>query len=301
MNAEEQPDVSMKYRVTHTTTYQYESSVNVSHNQVLLLPREAPGIRCHRSHLNIQPPPDISSQRLDYFGNRVHSFSIEESHRRLVVTAHSEVEVFGGGARALERSPVWQEVVKGVKQQSDPRCLEASLYQFDSQRVHRSLLFAEYGRRAFGVGRPILAAALELTQQIFADFQYDSKATDVNTSVEQAFELRRGVCQDFAQVQIAVLRSLGLAARYVSGYLRTIPPEGKTRLIGADQSHAWLSLYCGEEWGWVDLDPTNQCLCGTDHVPIAWGRDYSDVVPFRGVFLGGGQHQLTVSVDVCPV
>ena len=152
--------------------------------------------------------------------------------------------------------------------------------------------------QSFTKARPILPAALDLTQRIFQDFAYDTTATDVYTSTAEAFELRRGVCQDFAHVQIACLRSIGLSARYVSGYLRTHPLPGQEKLVGADQSHAWISVYCGQKHGWIDLDPTNNKPSDLDHIPLAWGRDYHDVVPVRGVFLGGGHHQISVSVDV---
>ena len=161
--------------------------------------------------------------------------------------------------------------------------------------------FEQYARHSFPTGRPILEAVLDLNQRIHRDFQYDPAATHVHTPTEEAYALRRGVCQDFSHVQIACLRALGLSARYVSGYLRTHAPTGQPRLIGADQSHAWVSVYCGQRIGWIDVDPTNDKLSDLDHIPIAWGRDYSDVVPVRGVFLGGGKHQVTVSVDVAPV
>ncbi len=289
------------YKVIHSTTYQYQAPVKVSHNQVMLTPRDAEFLKCRKHRLTIQPGTSVSTKRTDFFGNLVHAFSVEENHRRLVVTASSVVEVLPRPQFVMDRSPSWQDVANDVKQLLDQNWLEVSAYRFDSRRIRRQQSFAEYAQGTFKQGMPILEAALALTQKIYTEFQYDTKATDVNTSVDQAFTLRRGVCQDFAQIQIAALRSLGLPARYVSGYLRTLPPEGKPRLIGADQSHAWVSLYCGQDLGWVDLDPTNRCFCGLDHVPIARGRDYSDVVPFRGVFLGGGSHQLTVSVDVCPV
>ena len=149
--------------------------------------------------------------------------------------------------------------------------------------------------------QPILVALQSFCHQVYTDFSYDKEATAVDTLTEDAFNGRRGVCQDFAHIAVACLRSVGLPARYVSGYLRTVPPEGKERLVGADQSHAWVAVYCGPELGWVDFDPTNDCFCQTDHIPIAVGRDYSDVVPIKGVFLGGGEPTLTVSVDVEPV
>ena len=154
--------------------------------------------------------------------------------------------------------------------------------------------------KSFPAGRPIIAASLELTERIHDDFRYDNAATHVNTSVNEAFQLRAGVCQDFAHVQIGCLRSIGIPARYVSGYLRTIPPEGRDRLVGSDESHAWISVYAGVDVGWIDMDPTNACMVGIDHIPICIGRDYGDVTPMRGVVLGGGQTTLSVKVDVSP-
>ncbi len=291
----------MKYRVVHTTSYNYESPISVSHNRVILTPRECSWVRCLWHRLTVHPAPTWSIKRHDYFGNLVHVFGIEEGHMQLTVTAASQVEVFGQSLPLPADSPQWESLARntGDSLLDDP--LETSVFRFCSPRIATSQEFSQYAGESFSAGRPILEAVVELNSRMHADFQYDKESTDVDTSVEHAFELRRGVCQDFAHVQIAVLRSLGLSARYVSGYLRTLPPEGKERLVGADQSHAWVSLYCGQELGWVDLDPTNNCLCGVDHVPIAWGRDYSDIVPFRGVFLGDGRHRLEVSVDVCPV
>ena len=160
---------------------------------------------------------------------------------------------------------------------------------------------AAYAKESFPAGRPILQATADLTRRIYEDFEYRPQSTDVNTQVAEVFGKRVGVCQDFAHLQIACLRSLGLAARYVSGYLRTIPPPGKPRLVGADASHAWLGVYCGGDVPWIDFDPTNNMIPDTDHVAVAYGRDYGDVCPVQGVFVGGGDHTLSVSVDVAPM
>ena len=172
---------------------------------------------------------------------------------------------------------------------------------FDSPCIQRAATWFDYAATEFTPGRPAIAAALGLNRKIHEEFHYDNEATNVNTPLQTVFELRRGVCQDFAHAAIACLRSAGLAARYVSGYIRTIPPPGKPRLVGADASHAWVSVYLGPRLGWVGLDPTNNVVCASDHIPVAWGRDYRDVVPVRGVFLGGGTHELEVSVDVTPL
>lgn len=289
------------YRISHTTTYTYDSPVRVCHNLVMLTPRSDWVVKPMGHRVHVKPHPQVIHRREDYFGNIVHAFSIEESHRQLIVTASGRVEVAYDPLPPLEESPAWEQVRDAVHQQTDLRWLEACQFRFNSERVQTGAELANYARRSFPTGRPILAAALELTQRIHEDFAYDTTATTVHTPTYEAFVLRRGVCQDFAHIQIACLRSLGLSSRYVSGYLRTLPPAGQPRLIGADQSHAWVSIYCGQQLGWVDLDPTNNRLCNIDHIPVAWGRDYTDVVPIRGVFLGGGQHTISVAVDVTPV
>ena len=289
----------IEYRITHTTNYHYGDPVRVCHNLVLLTPRETEQIHCVSHRLTIKPTPQISSRRKDFFGNLVHSFSIEESHKQLSVTATSRVTV---SPRALPQPAAtmpWESVAARLATRDDPNWLDAAPFLFDSRRIRRSEDFLKFAKGVFTPGRPILEAADALTRRIHGEFRYDATATDVDTPPESAFRIRKGVCQDFAQIAIGCLRSIGIPARYVSGYLRTVPPPGRPRLVGADQSHAWIAVYAGEV-GWVEFDPTNACLCTTDHVPVAWGRDYHDVVPMRGVYLGGGQHTLSVSVDVAP-
>ncbi|MCA9086775.1 MAG: transglutaminase family protein [Planctomycetaceae bacterium] len=289
----------MKYKVVHTTTYQYSSPVNICQNLVILAPRETPWLTCQNHRLTIRPTPTTSFRRTDAFGNIVHSFSLEESHTQLSITATSRVTV-------EERSyPVSKATVGQLTQElSDPESaewLQTSMFLFDSPRIRRGPRFRDFVLPFLNQDRPILEAITDFNTHVHHSFKYDKTATVVDTPTEVAFDGRHGVCQDFAHVVIACLRSAGFAARYVSGYLRTLPPEGKERLVGADQSHAWVSVYGGEHLGWIDIDPTNNCLCSTDHIPIAWGRDYSDVVPIRGIFLGGGEQQQTVSVDVAPL
>ncbi|REJ82558.1 MAG: transglutaminase family protein [Planctomycetota bacterium] len=291
----------MQYKITHTTTYQYADPVSVCHSRVMMTPRNDSRTRCESHRIKIQPTPQVVERREDYFGNLVHCFSIEESHRQLKVTATSRVTVEALQLPPLPETPPWETIRDAVANAADADWFPASLTTFDSPRVLRDAPFAEYAAESFSPARPIVEAAAELTERINHDFTYDTTATTVATPTDEAFQMRKGVCQDFAHVQIACLRSLGLPARYVSGYLRTIPPPGEPRKIGADESHAWLSIFCGSEIGWVDVDPTNNCICTTDHVPSAWGRDYGDVTPLKGVFLGGGQHELTVSVDVEPL
>ncbi len=289
------------YRIQHTTTYKYASPVRVSHNQVMLTPRSVQGSSVEKHRLTVTPHPQEFFKREDFFGNAIHAFSIEDDHRSLTVTATAKVEVVSSGLSPDMPSPAFEDVIAGVCDMSDPRWLDATQFRYASRRIAPGLDYKKYALTSFTPRRPILEAGFEFTQRIFTDFAYDTSATDVNTPTAVSFEKRRGVCQDFAHVQIACLRSLGLPCRYVSGYLRTEPPAGQPRLVGADQSHAWVSLYCGPDLGWIDFDPTNKCLAGDGHITLAYGRDYEDVVPIRGVFLGGGNHTISVSVDVAPI
>jgi transglutaminase-like putative cysteine protease len=183
---------------------------------------------------------------------------------------------------------------------SDGEALAACEFAYDSSRIIRSPDLAAFAAESFPPGRPIIEAVANLTERVNHDFEYDPRSTTVTTPVSEVLRLRKGVCQDFAHLQIAALRSLGLAARYVSGYLRTYPPEGQPRLVGVDASHAWLAVYCGPQ-GWIDVDPTNNLFPDLEHLTVAWGRDYSDVCPLKGVYLGGGHHTLAVSVNVEPL
>jgi transglutaminase-like putative cysteine protease len=290
----------MEYKVTHATKYVYTESVPVCHNVVRLTPRETGGQRCRYHQIFTTPSPANRSKRIDYFGNPVDYFSIQEPHIGLTVTASSRVDVEPRPEMIPSETVAWQQIRDRLREDRSAEVLDAYQFVFDSPSIRSDPRLLEYAQPSFAEDRPILEAAIDLIGRIHGDFQYDSKATTVSTELLDVIQIRRGVCQDFAHVAIGSLRSLGLAARYVSGYLRTTPPPGKPRLIGADASHAWLSVYCGPG-GWIDLDPTNNVLVGTDHITIAWGRDYSDVCPIQGVFVGGGSHSMSVSVDVVPV
>ncbi|WP_437187293.1 transglutaminase family protein [Planctomicrobium sp. SH668] len=290
----------MKYRIKHKTVYSYSSPVRVCHNYVMLTPRNEFPVKTHASTITIKPFPQVSQERQDAFGNTIRTFSIEENHKQLSVLAESVVTISKRSLPSPESTVPWEEVEAGIRLQEDPNWLPVCQFVYNSQRIRRSNLFRDFALKSFQPNRPILKAAIDFNSRIHKYFKYDTESTNVMTTPEEAFKSAAGVCQDFAHVQLACLRSIGLPARYMSGYLRTIPAPGKERLIGQDQSHAWISLYCGEEIGWVDFDATNNCLPETDHIPIAWGRDYSDVAPFKGVFLGGGDHHLSVSVDVVP-
>jgi len=253
-----------------------------------------------RSELRIQPAPATCAERVDYFGNLLCFFTVQEPHKELVVEARSEVAIEGSPASWPQQTLPWEEVARLLPVDHSRAGLEAYQFRFESPRIRVRPEFAAYALQSFTPDRPMPEALLELTARIHSDFRFDSRVTNVRTPTEEVFRKRRGVCQDFAHLQIACLRSLNLAARYVSGYLRTYPPPGKPRLVGADASHAWVSAYCPGV-GWLDMDPTNNVVPSNGHVTLAWGRDYGDVSPLRGLILGGGAHTLKVAVDMEPL
>lgn len=297
---------SALYRITHETRYDYESPVSLSRQLLHLAPRDlssdCPWQICREHSLLIKPEPALQFSRIDAFGNPLTQIAIEAAHHNLMVCAESLVEVFPRIPDEAN-SPSWEVVRKALAYGAHPVRLDAARYLFESPYVRVKHEFAAYAEGCFTPGRPLLEAAHALMSLIYREFEYDPEATTVSTPVLQVLEEKRGVCQDFAHLMLASLRSLGLAARYVSGYLLTQPPPGQPRLIGADASHAWVSLYCpvGEEGGrWVDFDPTNDVLPDTQHITLAWGRDFGDVSPLRGVILGGDAHELDVKVTVMP-
>jgi transglutaminase-like putative cysteine protease len=290
----------MTYRVMHTTTYFYGKLVSLCHNLAHLTPRPGGRQTCRRSDLDVTPTPTLVRERVDYFGNRMTYFTVEEPHDRLTVRATSVVEVAPAAPPDAAATPSWDSVRRLLEEDCSPEALDACQFVFDSPYVKAGPELAGYAARSFPPERPVLEAALDLMHRIHQDFRYDATATTLTTPVQEVLELRRGVCQDFAHLEIGCLRSLGLAARYVSGYLRTQPPPGQPRLVGADASHAWLSVYCPGH-GWVDLDPTNDQVPSEKYIVLAWGRDYDDVSPIKGVNLGGGRHSVTVGVDVALV
>lgn len=290
----------MLYQISHTTTYEYSASVTLCQNLAHLTPRETAEQHCRQTTLLIQPQPAVLSSRTDYFGNQLTFFSVQEPHRTLSITASHEVEVFPRIAIDPTQTLAWEAVRDRLRSHRDAVSLDAYQFTFPSRHVPYSAELADYARLSFAPSRPLLEAVLELTERIHRDFEYDPKATTIATPVSEVFAQRRGVCQDFSHLQIACLRTLGLAARYVSGYLRTTPQPGKPRLIGADATHAWVSVYCPDV-GWRDVDPTNNVQSSDKHLVLGWGRDFEDVSPLKGVILGGEQHSVGVSVDVAAV
>ena len=290
----------MNYRVIHRTLYEYAAPVTASHHVARLEPRATAAQQRGEFLLDILPHPAVRKVREDYFGNRLCFFSIQETHQRLEITTTSRVTVNARELPAPENTPAWEEVVNLFRDPVSPEVVEPYQFVFDSPQVRASAELFDYARASFGKGAPLLASAADLTRRIFEDFKFDPKATTVATPLEEVWEKRRGVCQDFAHLGIACLRSLGLPARYVSGYLRTRPPVGQPRRIGADASHAWFGVFCPGP-GWVDFDPTNNVQPGEEHIIVACGRDFSDVSPVAGILTGGGKHDVQVSVDVEPL
>ncbi len=287
------------YSVRHRTTYRYLQEVSYSQHLLHLEPRATPQQAVLASRISVLPEPAEQQRRSDPFGNVANWLTLDEAHGELEILAESRVTATAPPPRDPAVSLPWEEVRRLLEQASDPDAREAVPFLFDSPFVHFHADLAGYAQESFRPGRRVMAAAIDLMGRVNRDFRYDTTVTDVSTPVDRVFEIRAGVCQDLAHVTIACLRALGLAARYVSGYLLTRPPPGQEKLLGADASHAWLSVWCPPH-GWVDLDPTNDVLPSGEHVTVGWGRDYGDVAPINGVVVGGADHSIDVGVDVIP-
>jgi transglutaminase-like putative cysteine protease len=290
----------MLYDVSHRTTYRYSIPVSFSHHLLHLTPRPGERQLCHRTALAVSPTPSRHVAAKDYFGNPVTFITLQEQHTDLVLYARSTIEVRPSSGLDPAATMPWDRVYETLWDDRSESGLDAIQHVFESPYARAKAPVEELARSAFTPGRPVLAAALDLTRTIFETFTYDPTATTVSTPVDHVFKARRGVCQDFAHLQIACLRALKVPARYVSGYLLTRPAQGRERLIGADVSHAWLSVWCPPH-GWVDLDPTNNLLVSDEHITLGWGRDYGDVSPVNGAIFGGGAHTVAVSVEVAPL
>lgn len=287
----------MKLRVSHTTSYRYTEAVTLSHNQVRLTPREFEHQKCLSTRIRIEPFPSVLRTWIDSFGNETTYFTFEDPHPELTISLQGSVETLPRPRNNTVNGGTWEDGVHFLRTEHTAAALEAALFTFDSPYVSPEADVQAYAATSFTPGRSLWDAVVELTSRIYADFRYDPQATTLRTTLAEVLTLRRGVCQDFAHLQIACLRAFGLAARYVSGYLVTHPLPGKQKLVGADASHAWLSVFF-PGCGWIDFDPTNNCLPNEEHITLAWGRDYFDVAPIKGLYLGGGTSTLHVSVDV---
>jgi transglutaminase-like putative cysteine protease len=294
---------AVRYRIRHETVYSYGGNVAHSHQLLHLTPRDGPAQTCFAHALALTPQPSIRRDDVDAFGNFVTRLEYDMPHDRLEVLAEVGVDVRAAAPVAADDTAPW-EAVRGALAFCGGALaadvLEACRFRMESSYVRIKQTFTDYSAGCFAPGRPVLAAAESLMSKIHRDFEYAPGTTTIRTSAIEAFQARRGVCQDFAHIMISGLRGLGLPAAYVSGYLRTIPPPGMPRLQGADATHAWVDLWCGKGLGWVGFDPTNALIVAGDHIVLAVGRDYADVAPMGGVVLGPGEQTIDVAVDVVP-
>ncbi|MFA9392403.1 MAG: transglutaminase N-terminal domain-containing protein [Prolixibacteraceae bacterium] len=292
----------MIYTVRHTTLYEYDNFVSYCHNLATLKPREYSGQELMEYTLKISPDPTGLSERLDFFGNNITRFSIEGLHNKLEVTTHSKIKRDYGAIRASFFSDrckmiTLDEALSTLKSNT-PQKLETQPFVLESPLIRKiNDKIRAYAKVSFQANRSVFDAGLELMQRIFIDFKFDSGFTNVATPISEAFEAKKGVCQDFAQIAIACVRSVGLPARYMSGYIETLPPKGQKKLVGSDASHAWFAMYI-PGFGWVDFDPTNNQIPADQHLVLAWGRDYYDVPPLKGVIYSNGKNKMKVAVDI---
>lgn len=295
----------MRYRVRHITEYEYEQPVNACYNRAHLLPRETQFQHTSVPRVSITPTPSSGSRRVDYFGNREYHFTIHDPHRSLSIEVVTDIKLSDtriDPMAQLQYGNTCQQVTdllqNIVNNQSDIESLYAKEFILDSSMIKASQQLKDYAIDCFENDKPLLSAVRDLTSKIYHEFEYDPNFTTIATPLDEVLAHRKGVCQDFAHLAIGCLRSLGYPARYISGYLETLPPPGQKKMIGADASHAWFAVFSPGE-GWFEFDPTNDTVPVDQHIVTAWGRDYSDVSPLRGVILGGGHTQkLDVSVDV---
>lgn len=295
----------MRYKVQHRSSFDYQDTVDLSYHVLHLTPRTLPYQSVIETRIRTTPgtPPIVENP--DYFGNCRSFLSLAEPHARFVVDMMSRVDVTPREPVRAAATPPWESVRDALDSPVLAEDIAAAEFVPASPLAPAGADFAAYAAPTFTAGRPILEAALDLTKRIHREFTFDTEATEVTTPLAEILVKRRGVCQDFAHMEVAVLRAMGLAARYVSGYIRTYAPHGRARRVGADASHAWVAVYVPGAYssggGWIDLDPTNNMIVGQEHITLAWGRDYGDVSPVRGVILGSGDHSLAVSVDVEPL
>ena len=292
----------MVFKVTHTTKYAYSAPVSYCHNIATLRPRESKGQQLLEYKIQVTPEPAEISERIDFFGNYITRFSIQTEHKELKVTTKSKIV----RNYAQFRDSFFSEECKRVTINDalfalsiiNPEVMEAKQYILESIFIKRAdASIRAYAEVSFKNNRSVFEAAYELMQRIYTDFQFVSGFTSISTPIAEVMKEKKGVCQDFAQIAIACIRSVGLPARYVSGYIETVPPEGKEKLVGADASHAWFSIFI-PGFGWVDFDPTNNLIPMDQHIVVGWGRDYYDVPPLKGVVYGSGKSKLKVAVDI---
>ncbi|WP_088343625.1 MULTISPECIES: transglutaminase family protein [Rhodomicrobium] len=289
----------MIFEVSHKTVYHYTAPVAQAHHLVHLAPRPHPRQRVVRHTLLVEPVPASRSDFTDYFGNPASTLSIESNHTELLIHSRCVVDVVAPKPIDVKASEPWDRVAASLAPARKSYDIEVAQYLMPSHHTTITPRLIAFAEPFFPPGRPILECARDLTNAIYTGFAYDNAATDIATTIEEVLSIRRGVCQDFAHLLIGAMRAYGLPARYVSGYLLTYPAPGKEKLVGADASHAWVSVWA-PQIGWVDFDPTNNLIPRDEHITIAYGRDFQDVSPVTGVLLGGGKHKIDVAVDVTP-
>ncbi|HTR85424.1 MAG TPA: transglutaminase family protein [Reyranella sp.] len=290
----------MKYLLSHRTTYSYASSVDAAHHIAHLRARAFPGQNVSSISIVTNPTPALAVQHTDYFGNQIDIYRIDQPHQRFEIEVRAAIDVHFPDPPPAATTPTWEEIAKMLVGDGFPVPIEAAEFVHESPLVPYDEDLREYGAQSFAADRPILEAVSDLKRRIKADFEYHPGATDISTPLHEVFSGKAGVCQDFAHLMIAACRAHGLAAAYVSGYLRTVHSKEEVALRGADASHAWVAVWCGEQTGWIHLDPTNDLIASQDHVAVAWGRDFADVSPLRGVILGGDSHSYGVAVTLVP-
>jgi transglutaminase-like putative cysteine protease len=293
----------MIYHIRHLTRYDYSGPATLSHNEARMVPRVLPWQHCLTYEFEISPSPIRLRERIDFFGNRVAHFSTESVHRSLEVVVTSDVQTRARPTQDIFSNIRWEDAVREIAaalKTGNHDSIDARLFVLESPYIRHQLSLARYAEECFGRGRDLREALIGLNERIYDEFTYDPDVTTTATPVLEVLASKRGVCQDFAHLMIACIRALGLPARYVSGYMETLPPPGQAKLLGADATHAWVAAFI-PGWGWLELDPTNGCLTDERYIVLGWGRDYADVTPLKGVMTGGGEHELTVEVDVIPV
>ncbi|VUD64865.1 Protein-glutamine gamma-glutamyltransferase [Thalassocella blandensis] len=292
----------MKYRVKHITEYLYSDSVSHCYNLAHMIPRTTRRQKCTRTDVQVSPSTSFASKREDYFGNMSYHFEIQRRHSELEITVTSDVDTKPQYSEPqLDFGMTVSDARKLLAESKGAELLLAREFSLTSPMVRASDFLREYAAASFAEERPLLSCVMDLTSRIYKEFKYCPESTTVATPLSEVMANKRGVCQDFAHLQIGCLRAMGFPAKYVSGYIETLPPPGQEKLVGADASHAWISVFSPGE-GWVEFDPTNNCLAGEQHIITAWGRDYFDVTPLRGTIFGGGENPvLNISVDVARV
>ncbi|HEY7771826.1 MAG TPA: transglutaminase family protein [Marinagarivorans sp.] len=292
----------MLYRICHITEYLYNAPVSHCYNLAHIIPRTSHRQKCISTDISINPTASFKSIRDDYFGNRAYHFEIQRSHKKLVLTATSKVETREQFFDAkLDAGTTCADAWQLLNYAKEAEFLLAREFLLDSSMVKALPALRAYAEPLFAPEKPLLQAVMDLTKLIYKEFKYSPESTTIATPLEEVLATKRGVCQDFAHLQIACLRAMGIPAKYVSGYIETLPAPGQVKLVGSDASHAWVSAFCPGQ-GWVEFDPTNNCIAAEQHILTAWGRDYFDVTPLKGVIFGGGDSPiLNVSVDVARV